>query len=42
MKERENLNEAFHQLHDQIIRIIVEEEEEMIKEDLAEQETSEQ
>ncbi|HJV16379.1 MAG TPA: hypothetical protein VJ546_03180 [Bacillales bacterium] len=43
MKEQENLNEAFHQLHDQIIRIIVEEEEEeMIKEDLAEQETFEQ
>jgi hypothetical protein len=34
---RENLNEAFHLLHDQITRITVEEEEEMIREDLAEE-----
>ncbi|WML45853.1 hypothetical protein [Neobacillus sp. PS3-40] len=34
---RENLDEAFHQLHDQITRITVDEEEEAVREELDEE-----
>ncbi|WP_316571592.1 hypothetical protein [Neobacillus sp. YIM B06451] len=42
MLSRRDLDEAFHNLHDQIIRIAVEEEEEMIKQEVDEKQNHEE